>query len=167
MGAVSVAKISEITYTRLRKLAHSVMQNERRLVTLSPTVLLHEALLRWNRPADVSPNREYETNLLRLIMRHLVVDCARRRSRFTEKASGEPLEGQIDRGAENRVAVREAMRKLALLDQRQAAIVEMRVLGGLTMEQIGERLGCCGRTVRREWATAQLWLRRELSSRET
>lgn len=124
-------------------------------------------MLRWNRPSEVGLNREYETNLLRLIMRHLVIDHARRRTRFTEKAAGEILEAQIDRGAESRIAVREAMRKLALLDKRQAAIVEMRILAGLTLEQIGDRLGCCDRTVRREWATAQLWLRRELSGSGT
>ncbi len=160
----SLNKISELTYFRLRQLAKSIMRRESRAITLSPTALLHEALLRHHRSARNSPQPDPGFAFLPLIMQHVLIDYARRRARFTSPppppastpAPGTPLE--------DRLAVRNAVRKLALLDQRQAAIVELRVLGGLSLDQIATRFGVCSRTIHRDWASAQLWLRRELRS---
>ena len=165
MATESIVKISQNTYLRLRKLAQSVMRRESRAVTLSPTVLLHEALLRWRREDEDSGNGAKEVNLLRLIMRHLVIDFGRRRASLAALRAGAGVSDGMDAGTEDRVAVRRAMKRLAVLDKRQAAIVEMKVLGGLTLAQIAERMDCCSRTVQREWTTAQLWLRRELGGR--
>jgi len=42
--------------------------------------------------------------------------------------------------------------------------VELRSFGGLTVEEIGDALELSVATVKREWAVARLWLRRELDS---
>ena len=159
----SLTNISESTYFRLRLLAQSLMRRESRAITLSPTALLHEALLRLNRSAGNSPQPDPGLTVLPLIMQHVLIDYARRRAR----ASSPPPSPAHSPGTpiEDRLAVRNAVRKLALLDQRQAAIVELRVLAGLSMEQIASRLGICSRTVHRDWASAQLFLRRELRGR--
>ena len=61
------------------------------------------------------------------------------------------------------LAIDEALTTLAREDARQARIVEMRFFGGLNNEGIAAALGISPTTVKREWATARLWLKRELS----
>ena len=60
-------------------------------------------------------------------------------------------------------ALDEALSRLALLDPRQARIVEMRFFTGLKHEEIAELLDVSVTTVKREWSSARLWLYRELN----
>ncbi len=62
------------------------------------------------------------------------------------------------------LALHEALSKLAELDPRQSEIVEMRFFAGLTVEEIAQVMAISEATVKREWATAKLWLRRQLQS---
>jgi DNA-directed RNA polymerase specialized sigma24 family protein len=41
-------------------------------------------------------------------------------------------------------------------------VVELRFFGGLTIEDTAEVMGISLATVKREWATARAWLRREM-----
>jgi RNA polymerase sigma factor (sigma-70 family) len=59
--------------------------------------------------------------------------------------------------------VDEALAKLAKVDPRQAAIVELRFFGGLSVAEVAEVLGLSKRTIEGEWTVARAWLRRELS----
>jgi RNA polymerase sigma factor (sigma-70 family) len=52
---------------------------------------------------------------------------------------------------------------LSRIDQRQAQIVEMRFFGGLSSPEISEVLGISRATVDRDWATARVWLHRQVS----
>ena len=56
--------------------------------------------------------------------------------------------------------------ELARLDPQQSLIVEMRFFGGLSIEDTAEIIGVSRTTVKREWANARGWLRREISRRE-
>jgi RNA polymerase sigma factor (sigma-70 family) len=60
-------------------------------------------------------------------------------------------------------AVDEALAELELEDRRQAQIVELRFFGGLTVDEIASTLKISRATVKRDWATAKLWLRGRLS----
>jgi len=60
------------------------------------------------------------------------------------------------------VAVDEALEELEREDPRQAQIVELRFFAGLTVEEIASALGISCKTVKRDWATAKLWLRDRL-----
>ena len=62
------------------------------------------------------------------------------------------------------IALHEALEKLALLDARQAKIVELRFFGGLEMDQIGQIMGISKRTVEGDWAFARAWLRQQMSA---
>jgi RNA polymerase sigma-70 factor (ECF subfamily) len=42
--------------------------------------------------------------------------------------------------------------------------VELRYFGGLTIEETAEALGVSPATVKREWAFARAWLRREIAA---
>jgi DNA-directed RNA polymerase specialized sigma24 family protein len=56
----------------------------------------------------------------------------------------------------------DALDRLALQDPRQAQIVELRFFAGLTIEEAGEAAGISPATLKREWALARAWLKREL-----
>jgi RNA polymerase sigma factor (sigma-70 family) len=72
--------------------------------------------------------------------------------------------GQVDGETDEDVAaIDEALTRLAVLDERQAKIVEMRYFGGLTIEETAAAIGISDATVKREWTLARAWLRRELS----
>jgi RNA polymerase sigma factor (sigma-70 family) len=60
------------------------------------------------------------------------------------------------------LALNEALSELATLDPRQAEIVEMHYFGGLTREDIGDLFQISATTVKRELATAKLWLRHRM-----
>ena len=60
------------------------------------------------------------------------------------------------------LALNAALSALAELDPRQAEIVEMRFFAGLTVEEIAEVLEISPATVKREWSTAKMWLRRQM-----
>ena len=48
-------------------------------------------------------------------------------------------------------------------DPRAAKLVELRYFGGLKMEQAAEVLGVSLGTVKKDWAYARTWLRRQLA----
>jgi RNA polymerase sigma factor (sigma-70 family) len=62
------------------------------------------------------------------------------------------------------VALDEALTGLAEIDPRKAKIVELRYFGGLTLEETASVAGISLATVKREWAMARAWLRRELAA---
>ncbi|HYM22552.1 MAG TPA: ECF-type sigma factor, partial [Vicinamibacterales bacterium] len=84
-------------------------------------------------------------------------DGARERVTLDEELAAIEQQSSVDILDLNR-----ALDKLAQLDARQAQIVELRVFGGLTVEEIGEVVGISPATVKRDWSVARLWLRREL-----
>jgi RNA polymerase sigma-70 factor (ECF subfamily) len=61
------------------------------------------------------------------------------------------------------LALDDALNQLYRLDERQAKIVEMKFFGGLSAPEIAELLGLSRATVDRDWATARVWLHREMS----
>jgi RNA polymerase sigma-70 factor, ECF subfamily len=54
--------------------------------------------------------------------------------------------------------------RLAAIDPQQARIVELRYFGGPTIEDTAEALDGSPATIKREWAVARAWLRRELGT---
>jgi RNA polymerase sigma factor (sigma-70 family) len=61
------------------------------------------------------------------------------------------------------VALDEALKALAELDDRQSRVVELRFFGGLTNYEVAEVLKVSEATVRRDWSLARAWLHRELA----
>jgi RNA polymerase sigma factor (TIGR02999 family) len=60
------------------------------------------------------------------------------------------------------LALDEALRKLAELDETLARIVELRYFGGMTVEETAEAVGVSPATVKRQWTLARVWLKRAL-----
>jgi RNA polymerase sigma factor (sigma-70 family) len=62
------------------------------------------------------------------------------------------------------LALDEALTRLAVFDERQARIVELRFFAGMSEEEAGGALGISARTVKRDWRVARAWLFKELAS---
>jgi RNA polymerase sigma-70 factor (ECF subfamily) len=61
------------------------------------------------------------------------------------------------------VAVDDALKSLATVDERKSRVVEMRFFGGLSVEETAEVLKVSPETVMRDWRLAKAWLLREMS----
>ena len=57
----------------------------------------------------------------------------------------------------------QALERYAALDARGARVAELRVFGGLTVQEAAAHLGVSARTVDGDWAVARMWLARELA----
>jgi RNA polymerase sigma factor (TIGR02999 family) len=60
------------------------------------------------------------------------------------------------------VALDDALKDLANLDEQQGRIVELRFFGGLSTEEIADVLGISPSTVKRDWNMAKAWLTRQM-----
>jgi RNA polymerase sigma factor (TIGR02999 family) len=173
--AESVAKhpeadrIFEIVYDELRRIAASLMRSERVDHTLQPTALVNEAYSRLVDQTRVGwQNRAHFFGIATRAMRQILVEHARRRSAV--KRGGEWQQVTLDEGLGVGVAsdievldLDDALNKLAEMDERMARVVELRVFGGMSAEEVAHVLSVSRRTVQEDWRVARLWLGRELS----
>ncbi len=161
--------LMDAIYEELRKRARFILRRERPGHTLQATALVHEVYLRLLRQSRTQwQNRNHFFGIATQMMRRIMLDYARRN--LADKRGGQELRITFHEvlkisGTEDLsiFEVDELLSRLAALDSRQAQIVEMRVFGGLTVEEIAEAMEVSIATVNREWRTARLWLSRELS----
>ena len=160
-------------YDELHRQAARAMRRETPEHTLQATALVSEAYLRLIDQRRVQwRNRAHFFGVAAQLMRRILVDHARGRhaakrgggmAQLTlgddDAASGAPDERGVDV-----LVLNEVLERLATMDPAQARIVELRYFGGLTIEDTAEALGVSPATVKREWAVARAWLRRELGT---
>ena len=168
--ASDTIELSAATYEKLRRLAAECLRTERLGHTLQPTALLHEAFLRVLKQPDYAWKDEaHIVAFAARAMRRILISygvartCYKRGGPSTVRL---PLDEALDFFVErdvNIAAVDEALEELELVDSRQAQIVELRFFGGLTVDEIAGALKISRATVKRDWATAKLWLRSRLS----
>ena len=168
--ASDTIELSAATYEKLRRLAAECLRTERPGHTLQPTALLHEAFLRVLKQPDYAWKDEaHIVAFAARAMRRILISygvartCYKRGGPSTVRL---PLDEALDFFVErdvNIAAVDEALEELELVDSRQAQIVELRFFGGLTVDEIAAALQISRATVKRDWATAKLWLRSRLS----
>ena len=161
--------LSAATYEKLRRLAAECLRTERPGHTLQPTALLHEAFLRVLKQPDYAWKDEaHIVAFAARAMRRILISygvartCYKRGGSTVRLPLDEALDFFVERDV-NIAAVDEALEELELVDSRQAQIVELRFFGGLTVDEIAAALKISRATVKRDWATAKLWLRSRLS----
>ena len=161
-----------LVYKELHHLARHYRHRSGAGDTLQTTALVNEAYLRLVGADDVAwRDRVHFFAVSAQLMRRILVDAAR--ARGTVKRGGEAQRvndlspDQIPAPDSSRagelVALDDALTNLAQLDPRRAQVIELRVFGGLTMEEAGEVMGLSPQSVRRDWRLAKAWLLRELS----
>jgi RNA polymerase sigma factor (TIGR02999 family) len=104
-----------------------------------------------------------------VIIRRLLVDYARKRKsqkRGGTEGRGVPLHISVADSARpfDVLELNDALEALAGVSFRAAQVVEMKFFGGMSAQEIAERLGVSLRTVGNDWRFAKAWLYRALSS---
>ncbi len=173
-----------LVYDDVRRLARRQMARERGDHTLQGTALVNEAFIRLAGQRVLEwQNREQFLSLAAQIMRRVLVDHARqrgaqRRGDGAKKVSMHDTQAAFEVEAvqaldsldDDRVdvlAIDAALTRLQQIDAPQGRIVELRYFGGLTLEETASVTGISLASVKREWAMARAWLRRELASLES
>ena len=155
-------------YAELRRQAARAMRREGDEHTLQATALVHEAYLRLvDQKRVVWRNRSHFFGIAAQMMRRVLVDHARGRDAAKRGGGAQRITlGDADAVATDAgvdvLALHEALERLAALDADQARLVELRYFAGLSIEETADALEVSPATVKREWATARAWLRREL-----
>jgi len=164
----AVADLVPLLYDELRHLASKYLRRERPGHTLQATALVHEAYLRLVDQKDVGwQNRSHFFGVAAQQMRRILVDHAR--NRHAAKRGGSAPKVTLDealvvsdQAAEDVLQLNELLSRLGERDEQQARVVELRVFGGLTVEEAAEALDISPATVKRDWAMAKAWLTREI-----
>ena len=160
-----------LVYKELRRLAHYHLQAERPGHTLQSTALVHEAYLRLlgGEPVELQ-NRAHFIAIASRLMRKILVDYARERNAAKRDGGNRIAFDYLDalpvKGDVELLALNDSLDELLSVDERQGKIVEMKFFGGLSSPEISEALGISRATVDREWATARVWLHRQMSKTE-
>jgi RNA polymerase sigma factor (TIGR02999 family) len=164
-------KLMPVVYDELRRLAQNYLSRERAGHTLQTTALVHEAYLRLIDQKSVNwQNRAQFFGIAAQMMRRILINHARdrqakKRQGYATKVSLDDAVNLFEKRELDLMALNEALEELAVLDPQQTQIVELRFFGGLTIEEIAEVLDISTATTKRDWDSAKLWLRRQLSNR--
>ena len=159
-----------LVYDELRRIARYCLAGQRSDHTLQSTALVHEAYLRLVDHTSVRwDNRVHFFAVAAQLMRRILVDHARKER--AQKRGGDCVTLMLDeavvlpeqKGGVDLIALDDALNALAALDARQCRLVELRYFAGLSIEETSQVLEVSPATVKREWATARLWLLREMS----
>ena len=178
--AAALESLWPLVYDDIRRLARRQMSRERADHTLQGTALVNEAFIRLSGQRVLEwQNREQFLSLAAQIMRRVLVDHARQRGaqrrgdgaqrmslHDTQAAFEVDAAQALDSLDDERVdllAIDAALSRLQQIDASQGRIVELRYFGGLTLEETARVVGISLASVKREWAMARAWLRRELS----
>ena len=162
-------QVVEALYPELRRLAARLMRRERDGHTLQPTAVVHEAFVRLVNQRTVDwQDRAHFLGIAARVMRQVLIEHARRRG--AAKRGADPDRVTLDEAlvvGEDPVlgmlALDEVLTRLSAVDPRGAEVAELRIFGGLTVQETAQALGVSVRTVHTDWAMARLWLARELA----
>jgi RNA polymerase sigma-70 factor (ECF subfamily) len=152
----------------LHRIARHYMRREHPGHTLQTTALVNEAYFRLVDQKNVRwQNRAHFFGIAAQIMRRILLNYARDRHRLKRRADAVHVslsEVAIitpEKSAEL-IALDEALKRLAAIDERKCRVVELRYFGGLSVEETAEVLGVSQITVARDWKMAKAWLAREI-----
>jgi len=157
-----------IVHNELRRIARRCMAGERAGHSLQATALVNEAYLRLIDVQHVDwQNRAHFLAMSARLMRRILVDYAR--SKGYQKRGGGAMKVTFDEGlpvavepALDLVALDDALKALATVDERKGRVIELRFFGGLSVEETANVLAVSPETVMRDFKLAKAWLMREL-----
>jgi RNA polymerase sigma-70 factor (ECF subfamily) len=157
-----------LVYDELHRAAHRYMTHEAPDNTLQTTALVNEVYLRLTGASTVSwSDRAHFFAVCATVMRRILTDFARARRSLKRGGTAErvPLD-EILVSSSPRVDLLDlddALKGLAVVNERQARVVELRFFGGLSVAETAEALRVSPETVHRDWRLAKEWLQRELA----
>lgn len=157
-----------LVYEELRRLARARLKGEGPAHTLQPTALVHEAWFRlagqcradWRDRAQLLGVAA--EMMRRILVNHAAARRAAKRGGGAARVALDETVGFYEARDVDLVALDAALERLSAIDARGSRIVALRFFGGLGIEETAEVLGISPATVKRDWAAARAWLRREL-----
>jgi RNA polymerase sigma factor (TIGR02999 family) len=163
-------RLMPLVHAELRRLARSHVRRERRPNhTLQTTALVNEAFVRLVEQKRVRwQSRSHFFGIAATVMRRMLIDHARRTAADKRGAGAAhvPLD-ELRIAAPTQdvdlLALDQALERLVEMDPRLGQLVELRFFVGLSIDETARVMRISAATVSREWQTARLWLRRELT----
>lgn len=158
-------------YPVLHRMAGAQVRDHRGVLTLSPTELVNEVYTRLLPQRTVAwQNRSHFLAVCATVLRRVVVDYLRERGAQKRGADQQFINlDQVDEHELARVndqvdwlAIDQALTRLEALDEASARVVELRMFGGLSVEEIAEACQSSTATVGRQWRFARAWLAEQL-----
>ena len=162
-------QLLDVVYGELRGLAGAIFRGRSPSHTLQPTALVHEAWMKVMPHFESLEGRRHFFAVAAKAMRQVLADHARAARRAKRGGGQATIELEPDQVAAPAAAaldvvdLDDALGKLATLHERHAAVVEMRLLGAMSVTEIAEHLGVSTRTIEHDWSMARAWLSRELA----
>ena len=163
-------RLTPLVYDELRRLARNYMRAERGSHTLQATAVVHEAFVRLIQANVALQDRCHFFALASRLMRRVLVDHAKSRSRLKRNAGIRDVvahdTGETAALADfDVVALDDALEGLQQMEPRLAQVIELHYFGGLTYDQIAASLGTSPATVHRDIRLARAWLLNEIGDR--
>ena len=164
----ALERLMSVVHDELRAMSRRIFRRERSGHTLQPTAVVNELFLKLAGQRQVNWRGRAEFfGVAATLMRRILVDHAR--AVHTEKRGGQTVRVSFDEAldlphgmAPEILAFDGALIDLARRSPRQSRVVEMRVLVGLTLEEIAAVEEISLSTVSRDWKTARLFLLQQL-----
>lgn len=169
--AAAFSLLMPLVYDELRAIAHNRLRYEDANHTLNTTALVHEAYLKLvDQRRTQWKGRSHFFAVAAQAMRRILVNYALQRK--TARRGGDAPHVSLNDAIEFRpfedsqveevLAVDELLTRMEPFNERGCRVVEYHFFVGLTYAEIAEVMDLSVPTVRRAWATARMWLQREL-----
>ena len=160
-------QLMDLVYSEIRALAGAIVRNNGQMRTLQPTALVHEAWLKLAGNLDHVEGRHHFFALAAKSMRQVLADHAKAGRRLKRGGGCERItlfehDGATSDAGVDLIEFHEVLQRLSELSERQGRVVELRLLGALTIEETADVLGVSPGTVKTDWSMARSWLQREL-----
>ncbi|GMU83427.1 MAG: hypothetical protein AMXMBFR47_32970 [Planctomycetota bacterium] len=144
---------------QIREIARGLLAHEARRGDMQTTVLCNEAYVRiaaWN-GNGLPENRRELFAIVAKVMRHTLVDDARKRNRLKRGGGRLPSELRDDLlafeyDADRILAVHESLERIKTEDPGLVRLVELRFFFGRSVAETAEILGVSRRQVSKDWS---------------
>jgi RNA polymerase sigma factor (TIGR02999 family) len=167
-SGTAFGKVIDQVYDELSVIATKRLSQMGGQVTLSPSDLLHEALIGIMPNGMDFKNRAHFFATMSLAIRSILVDRAR--ARAADKRGGDRvrvtltnIEAVNTTSVIDLIAIDEALAKLEALDARCGQIMHLSYFGGMSGEEIAQLLNVSASTVKRDLRFAHGWFQKNIA----
>jgi RNA polymerase sigma factor (TIGR02999 family) len=172
--ASALEQLTPLVYDELYRLARNNLAREDEGHLLQPSALVNEAFVRLIGGSAIAwANRTHFFAVSARLMRQILIDFARAQD-TTKRGQRNPhvelsdVKDLVNDASDpvDFIDLDVALNELALLDTRQAQVVELRYFGGLENAEVASVLDISEPTVIRDWRIARAWLNARLQSKQ-
>jgi RNA polymerase sigma factor (TIGR02999 family) len=157
-------EVFRLVYKELRGIAAAHSRRERPDHTLPTTAIVHEAYIKIFKQDEVHwQSTEQFLGTASRVMRQILIDHARRRTRSKRQASDDDRWAVLTCSPEEILEVDRGLEELAKIDKRKARALEAHLFAGMTVNETASYLGISRTTTVRELRLAKAWMYQRLA----